>query len=117
MPPTFSIFNNTTIVILVDGNFNIVRGNFRHLDRSTTIRNTTDPFNNVLERTVAAGQPLLPNTPLGEYFSFGFLKLLEVDLVQRTAPNFSVSPNTSAELPDHDTDRDRPSSIPGNTYH
>ena len=45
MPPTYSLWN-TTNIILVDGNFNMVRGNFRHLDRSlsTTITNP-DPFN------------------------------------------------------------------------
>ena len=104
MPPTYSIFSNsTTIIYMVDGNFNLVRG--------TTITNT-DSFN-FLESTVS-GQSEIPTTPLSKQFvSFGYEAFLQSDL-KRSASNFPVSPNTSAEGPDHDTER--PSSNTGNIY-
>lgn len=74
MPPTsrssnYSIWSTTTI-ILVDGNLNMVRGNLRHLDRSTTITNT-DSFNVELGGTVP-GLSLLSTTSMGKFFLFGF---------------------------------------------
>ncbi|KAF8802760.1 hypothetical protein BYT27DRAFT_7215134 [Phlegmacium glaucopus] len=50
MPPNFSLFNirNHTTMILVDSNLNLIQGDLRHIDRSTTITNT-DAFNIELE--------------------------------------------------------------------
>ena len=58
------------MIILVDGNFNMVRGNLRHLDRSTTIINT-DASNGELESTVTE-QSLLSTMSLGKFFLLGF---------------------------------------------
>ena len=60
MPPTYSIWNTTNIILVDHGNLNIVRGNFRHLNhsRSTTITNT-DPPN---ETAVVGQSESLPST-------------------------------------------------------
>ena len=66
MPPRFSIWNTTNIFTVMNGNFNMVQGNLRHIDRSTTITNT-DPFNVELESTVA-GQSSPSTTSPGKSF-------------------------------------------------
>ena len=70
MPSTYSIWNSTTIILVdgnFDGNFNMVRGNFRHLDRSAAFTNT-DSFN-ILERTTVTRQSLLSTTSLGKFLT------------------------------------------------
>ena len=70
MPSTYSIWNSTTIILVdgnFDGNFNMVRGNFRHLDRSAAFTNT-DSFN-IIERTTVTRQSLLSTTSLGKFLT------------------------------------------------
>ena len=66
MPQTFWLFSirHTTTIILVDSidNLNMIQGDLRHMDRSTTITNR-DAFNIELESTVT-GQPLPSTTSL-----------------------------------------------------
>ena len=61
MPRTFWLFSirHTTTIILVDSNLNMIQGDLRHMDRSTTITNR-DAFNVELESTITE-QPL-PST-------------------------------------------------------
>ena len=66
MPLRFSIWNTTNIFTVMNGNLNMVQGNLRHIDRSTTITNT-DPFHVELESTVA-GQPSPSTTSPGKTF-------------------------------------------------
>jgi hypothetical protein len=66
MPRTFSLFSvnrHTTNIILVDSNLNLnmIEGDLRHIDRSTTITNR-DAFN--IESTTSTEQQLLPTTSL-----------------------------------------------------
>ena len=72
MSSSYSIWNTTTIFLVVDhGNFNMVRGNFHYLDRSTTITNTsTDPFNVELESAVTGLSTT--SESLGKFTQFGF---------------------------------------------
>jgi hypothetical protein len=61
MPRTFGLFSIThTTIILVDSNLNMIQGDLRHMDRSTTFTNR-DPFN--IESTVTE-QQFPPNTSL-----------------------------------------------------
>ena len=63
MPRTFWLFSirHTTTIIVVDSlsNLNMIQGDVRHIDRSTTITNR-DAFNIEIESTVTE-QPL-PST-------------------------------------------------------
>ena len=81
MPPTYSIWSTTTIIVV--GNLNIVRG--------TTITNT-DSFN-VLESTVT-GQSL-SDTSLSKFLLFYFEASI-TDL--RSAPTLPVPPDPSVEV-------------------
>ena len=59
MPQTFRLFciRHTTTIILVDSNLNMIQGDFRHMDQSTTITNR-DAFN------IETEQHLPPTTSL-----------------------------------------------------
>ena len=80
MPPSYSIWSTTTIIVV--GNLNIVRG--------TTITNT-DSFN-VVESTVT--RQSLSNTPLGK-FIIG-LEASSIDLW--LAPTVPVTPNHPVDV-------------------
>ena len=56
----FKLFSIRHTIILVDSNLNMIQGDHRHMDRSTTITNR-DSFN--IESTVTE-QQLLPTTSL-----------------------------------------------------
>ena len=59
MPQTFRLLTirHTTTIIMMNSNVNMIQGDFRHMDRSTTITNR-DAFN--IESTVTEQQ--LPPT-------------------------------------------------------
>ena len=60
-PRHTSIWNTTTTIIVMRGNFNNVQGDLRHLDRSTTFTSTAStasgPFNVEPESTVTRQSP------------------------------------------------------------
>jgi hypothetical protein len=56
-------YRDATTIILVDGNFNMIQGDLRHMDRSTNITNR-DAFNIQLESTVTQ-QPFPSTASLG----------------------------------------------------
>ena len=62
MPQNFWLFSirTTTTIVLVDSNLTIVQGNFRNVDRSTSI--TNEGSFNVLHESVHTGQPS-PSNP------------------------------------------------------
>ena len=58
MPRNFWLFSrHTTIVLMDSSNLNMIRGDLRNMDRSTTITNR-DAFNVEIESTVT-GRPAL----------------------------------------------------------
>ena len=81
MPQTISLFSiRHTTIILLDSNVNIIEGDLRHMDRSTTITNM-DAFN--IESTITGiEQPLPSTTSLGNEgkFVIGFCKNGNTDL-------------------------------------
>jgi hypothetical protein len=66
MPQTFWFtIRPTTTIILVEDNLNMIKGDLRHMDRSTTITNR-DAFNNIELESTVTQQMLLSTTSLGK---------------------------------------------------
>ena len=105
MPRNFWLFSiRHTTIILVDSNLNMIRGDLRHIDRSTAIANR-DVFNIELESGAVTEQPL-PSTT-----SFVTSKVvigswsIGTDLEWLHSAPTPVPPHPSSMRHEHDIDR------------
>ena len=104
MPRNFWLFSiRHTTIILVDSNLNMIQGDLRHIDRSTTITNR-DAFN--IECTTVTERPLpsTGTTPLGKVVIGSWTIGTDLKWLH-SAPTPTVPPHPSSARHEHDIDR------------